>query len=163
MGLLAQGDSGGNGPEWANQMFKAVPNLGQLVAGWTIHPYGPEWQSRIDNLISTTQADGAPSTIPVYITEWGLDTDNGRCLDFNFGWNKCMSYGEAASTLGSAVNGMKARYGSRLAAFYLYQAHDQQPTGTSTSLESYFGAQQSNGSPKGAYTTEVESLLSANP
>jgi hypothetical protein len=163
VGLLAQGDSGGNGPEWANQMFKAVPNLGQLVAGWTIHPYGPEWQSRIENLISTTQGDGAPSTIPIYITEWGLDTDNGRCLEFNFGWNKCMTYSEAASTLASTLGSMQARYGSRLAAFYLYQAHDQKPTGTSTSLESYFGAVQNNGSPKGAYTPEVESLLSTNP
>jgi hypothetical protein len=163
VGLLAQGDSGGNGPEWANQMFKAVPNLGQLVAGWTIHPYGPEWQSRIDNLISTTQADGAPSSIPIYVTEWGLDTDNGRCLEFNFGWNKCMTYSEAASTLASTVSGMQARYGSRLAAFYLYQAHDQKPTGTATELEAYFGAVQSNGAAKGAYTPEVESLLSANP
>ncbi len=163
VGLLAQGDSGGSGPEWANNMFKAVPNLGQLVAGWTIHPYGPEWQSRIDNLISTTQADGAPNTVPVYVTEWGLDTDNGHCLEYNFGWNKCMTYSEAASTLGSAVSAMRSRYGSRLAALYLYQAHDQAPTGTSTSLESSFGALQSNGSPKGAYTTEVQSLLSANP
>ena len=163
VGLLAQGDSGGAGPEWANQMFKAVPDLGQLVAGWTIHPYGPEWQSRIDNLISTTQADGAPSTIPIYVTEWGLDTDNGRCLEYNFGWNKCMTYSEAASTLASTVSSMRARYGGRLAAFYLYQAHDQKPTGTSTELEAYFGALQSNGSPKGAYTPEVESLLSANP
>jgi hypothetical protein len=163
VGLLAQGDSGNNGPEWAKQMFKAVPNLGQLVAGWTVHPYGPKWQSQIDNLISTTQADGAPSSVPIYITEWGLDSDNGRCLEYNFGWNKCMTYSEAASTLGSAVAAMRARYGSRLAAFYLYQAHDQAATGTSTSLESYFGALQSNASPKGAYTSEVESLLATNP
>jgi hypothetical protein len=163
VGLLAQGDAGGNGPEWVNQMFKAVPDLGQLVAGWTIHPYGPSWQSRIDGLIATTQADGAPSTIPVYITEWGLDTDNGRCLEYNFEWNKCMTYSEAASVLASAVTGMRARYGSRLAAFYLYEAHDQQPTGTSIALESYFGALQRNGSAKGEYTTEVQSLLSASP
>jgi hypothetical protein len=163
VGLLAQGDSGGNGPEWANQMFKAVPDLGQLVAGWTIHPYGPGWASRIDALISTTQADGAPSTIPVYVTEWGLDTDNGRCLEYNSGWNQCMTYGEAASTLAAAVSAMRARYGSRLAAFYLYQSRDNQPTGTSTSLESYFGALQRSGAPKGAYTTEVQSLLAASP
>jgi hypothetical protein len=163
VGVIAQGDSGGSGPEWVNQMFKAVPNLGQFVAGWSIHPYGPEWQSRIDNLISTTQADGASSTIPVYVTEYGLDTDNGRCLEYNFGWNKCMTYSEAASTLSSVVSGMRVRYGSRLAALYLYQAHDQQPTGTSTSLESYFGALQNNEAPKGAYTSLVESLLAENP
>jgi hypothetical protein len=163
VGLLAQGDSGGSGPEWVNQMFKAVPDLGRYVAGWTIHPYGPEWQSRIDNLISTTQADGAPSTIPVYVTEWGLDSDNGRCLEYNFGWNKCMTYEEAASVLSSTVSSMHARYGSRLAAMYLFQAHDQQPAGVSTSLESHFGALQNDGEAKGAYTSVVESLLSTNP
>jgi hypothetical protein len=163
VGLLAQGDSGGSGPEWVNQMFKAVPNLGQYVAGWTIHPYGPEWQSRINNLISTTQADGAPSTIPVYITEWGLDSDNGRCLEYNFGWNKCMTYEEAASVLSSAISSMHASFPSRLAAVYLFQANDQQPAGVSTSLESHFGALQNSGEPKGNYTSVVESLLSSNP
>jgi hypothetical protein len=162
VGLLAQGDSGGSGPEWVNQMFKAVPNLGQYVAGWTIHPYGPEWQSRIDNLISTTQADGAPSTIPVYITEWGLDSDNGRCLEYNFGFNKCMSYEEASNVLSSTVSAMKARYGGRLAALYLFQTNDQQPAGTGTNLESHFGALQLNGEAKGSFTSTVESLLSTN-
>jgi hypothetical protein len=163
VGLLAQGDSGGSGPEWVNQMFKAVPNLGQYVAGWTIHPYGPEWQSRIDNLISTTQADGAPSTIPVYITEWGLDSDNGRCLEYNFGFNKCMTYEEAANVLSSTVSAMTARYGSRLAALYLFQTNDQQAAGTGTSLESHFGALQLSGEPKGSFTSVVESLLANNP
>jgi hypothetical protein len=163
VGIVAQGDSGGSGPEWVNQMFKAVPNLGQYVAGWSIHPYGPEWQSRIDNMIATTQAKGAPATIPVFVTEWGLDSDNGRCLEYNFGFNKCMTYAEAATTVTNAVNGMKSRYGSRLAALYLYQAHDQRSTGTSTTLEAYFGVVQLNNAPKGAYTPAVESLLTANP
>ena len=74
-----------------------------------------------------------------------------------------MTYSEAASVLASTVAGMRARYGSRLAAFYLYQARDNQPTGTSTSLENYFGALQRNGSAKGEYTTEVQSLLAASP
>jgi hypothetical protein len=163
VGLLAQGDSGGSGPQWANQMFKAVPNLGQYVAGWTIHPYGPEWQSRIDNLISTTQADGAPSTIPVYVTEWGLDSDNGRCLEYNFGWNKCMTFAEASGVLSATVASMHAHYGSRLAALYLFQAHDQQPAGVGTNLESHFGALQKSGEAKGSYTSTVQSLLSSNP
>jgi hypothetical protein len=161
VGLLAQGDSGGAGSEWVNQMFKAVPNLGQYVAGWTIHPYGPEWQSRIDNMISTTQAAGAPSTIPIYVTEWGLDSDNGRCLEYNFGFNKCMTYEEASSVLSSTISGMTARYGNRLAALYLFQANDQQPAGTGTNLESHFGALQLNGETKGSFTSTVESLLSS--
>jgi hypothetical protein len=136
VGMLAQADDGDSGAStWVDNMFKAVPNLAGLVAGWTVHPYGPEWQPRLDRLISQTQAVGAPSSIPIYITEWGLATDNGRCLSDNYGWNKCMSYQEAADALGSTVAGMRARYGSRLRGFYLYQAQDQGPSGTSTNRE----------------------------
>jgi hypothetical protein len=164
VGVLAQGDPGnGSGTAWMDNMFKAVPNLGQYVAGWTVHPYGPGWQTVMDKVVSSAAADGAPSSIPLYVTEWGLSTDNGRCLDSNYGWNTCMTYAEAATTLSSVVSAMRARYGSRLASLYLYQAHDQAATGTATGREYYFGALQSNGSPKGAYTTTVESLLHENP
>jgi hypothetical protein len=164
VGLLAQADDGDSSSSaWVQNMFLAVPNLGQIVSGWTIHPYGPEWATRIDRLISQTNAVGAPASVPIYVTEWGLASDNGRCLSDNYGWNACMSYSEAASVLGSVVGGMRARYGSRLAAFYLYQAHDQDATGASSEREGYFGALQSNQAPKGEYTTTVQSLLSANP
>jgi hypothetical protein len=144
-------------------MFKAVPNLGQLVAGWTIHPYGPEWKIAMDNLISDTAAHGASNPIPIYVNEWGLSTDDGRCLGNNMNWNPCMTYQEAATTLASTVNSMRSRYGSRLRAVYLFQARDQKPTGTSTDREGYFGAMQSNQAPKGAYTIEVQSLFAAHP
>jgi hypothetical protein len=164
VGLLAQADDGGSGTvTWVQNMFAAVPDLAQRVAGWTVHPYGPEWESTINRLISSTQAAGAPSSIPLYVTEWGLSSDDGRCLSENFGFNKCMSYSEAASTLESNVAAMHARYGGRLRSLYIFQARDQQPTGASTEREGYCGALQSNQAPKGAYTTAVESLLSANP
>jgi hypothetical protein len=164
VGLLAQADDGdNNSSEWVDNMFAAVPNLGQIVAGWTIHPYGPGWEARINRLISQTNAVGAPSTIPIDITEWGLATDNGRCLSDNYGFNKCMTYQEATTTLQSNLEAMRSRYGSRLASFYLYEAQDEDATGTSTEREGYFGALQSNGAPKGAYTTTVQSLLATNP
>jgi hypothetical protein len=164
VGLLAQGDPGNApGTSWMDNMFKAVPNLGQLVAGWTVHPYGPNWQPIMDKVLFSAQADGAPSSIPLEVTEWGLSTDNGRCLDDNYGFNRCMTYAEAATTLQSNLSAMRARYGSRLAAFYLFQARDQKATGTTSGREGYFGALQSDEAPKGAYTTTVASLLSANP
>jgi hypothetical protein len=163
VGLLGQGDDGDNGPEWVNNMFAAVPNLGQMVAGWTIHPYGPGWEARINRLISETNAVGAPSTVPIDITEWGLASDNGRCLSDNYGFNPCMSYQEAATTLQSTLEAMRARYGGRLASCYLYEARDEAATGASTEREGYFGALQSDEAPKGAYTTTVQSLLAANP
>jgi hypothetical protein len=73
-----------------------------------------------------------------------------------------MTYQEAATTLQSTVTAMRARYGSRLATIYLYEAHDLKATGASTEREAYFGVLQSNEAPKGTYTTTVESLLAEN-
>jgi hypothetical protein len=159
VGLLAQGDAGNAGSLWVENMFKAVPNLGQLVAGWTIHPYGPGWRPRLQALISETAAQGAQSTIPVDITEWGLTTDNGRCLEENYGWNKCMTYTEAGEDLTRTVKEMHEVLGSRFGMLLLYKIRDQKATGASTEREAYFGALQSELQPKGAYTTAVEQLL----
>lgn len=164
VGLLAQADDGGSGtPTWVNNMFAAVPDLAGRVAGWTVHPYGPQWEATINRLVASTKANGAPSTIPIYATEWGLSSDNGRCVEENFGFSKCMSYGEAASTLESNIAAMRAKYGGRLRDVYLFQARDQQSTGASTEREGYCGALQTNQSTKGAYTTAVENLLNSNP
>ncbi|MGA9313704.1 MAG: hypothetical protein WBV77_03640 [Solirubrobacteraceae bacterium] len=161
VGLLAQGDAGNANSAWVENMFKAVPNLGGLVAGWTIHPYGPEWRDRLETLIQQTAAQGAPSTIPIDVTEWGLSSDNGHCLTENYGWNACMSYQEAGEALSETVSEMRQMLGSRLDMFMLYQVRDQEATGASNQRESYFGALQHELQPKGAYTTAVKSLLSA--
>ncbi|HKG02181.1 MAG TPA: hypothetical protein VKB03_03305 [Conexibacter sp.] len=160
VGLLAQGDNAVNQTAWVVNMFKAVPDLGTRAAGWTIHPYGPNWKTRIDSTISSTKTAGSPD-LPIWVTEWGLATDNGRCLSDNYGYGKCLTYAQAATTLHSALTGMRSTYGSRLGAFYLYQAHDQATTGTQTGREYYFGALQYRGQAKGAYTTEVKADLAA--
>ncbi len=160
VGLLAQADDWTG--TWVSGMFAAVPNLGSYVAGWTIHPYGTSWEGRLQDLLEQTAAHGAPSSIPVDITEWGVATDNGRCLSDNDGWNKCMSYAEAATTLTNTVGGVRHLLGSRLGMFILYQVRDQQATGTTTYNQAYFGALQNELQPKGAYTTAVETLLSSS-
>ncbi len=161
VGLLAQGDAGNANSAWVENMFKAVPNLGGMVAGWTIHPYGPEWRGRLETLIQQTAAQGAPSTIPIDVTEWGLSSDEGHCLTENYGWNACMSYQEAGEALTETVSEMRQMLGSRLDMFMLYQVRDQEATGAGDQRESYFGALQHELQPKGAYTTAVKSLLSA--
>lgn len=156
VGVLAIADNSQQGDTWVNQMFKAVPNLSHLVAGWTVHPYGPQWAAKIRDTIASTAAAGGPVRVPIWVTEWGLATDNGRCLSDNYGFGRCMSYGQAAQTLQAVLNGMRTRFGGRIGAFYLFQASDQQASGDSSNRESYFGALQSDGSAKGAYSTAVE-------
>ncbi len=159
VGLLAQGDAGNAGSTWIENMFKAVPNLGQYVAGWTIHPYGPGFRPRLEALIRETAAQGAPSNIPIDITEWGLATDNGKCLTENYGWNPCMTYSEAAEVLTRSVSEMRQLLGSRMGLFMLYQVRDKQPTGASSDREEYFGALQHELQPKGQYTEAAQALM----
>jgi hypothetical protein len=165
VGLLAQADYGGDGNEWVNGMFDAVPALARLVAGWTVHPYGPRswWQQSLDDVVSQTRARGAPASIPIYITELGIASDNGSCLTENYGWNRCMTYLQAAQALSSTVGEIRARYGSRIRSIFVYQLADQRSPAYSDNREAYFGVLRKNGAPKGAYTTTVRALLQANP
>jgi hypothetical protein len=164
VGLLAQADAAGTeSSAWVDGMFDAVPDLAEHVDGWTIHPYGPQWEERIDRLVQQTRERGAPADIPIWITEWGLTSDDGRCLSDNYGWDPCMTYADAAATLGESVAQMRAEYGERLHALLLYQGRDQRPPATSSEREHYFGALRADRSPKGAYTDAVRSLLDAPP
>jgi hypothetical protein len=165
VGLLAQGDDANTGSSnWVDGMFAAVPDLASRVAGWTIHPYGPrtKWQPRIERLIKQTGARGASSAIPIWITEWGLSSDDGRCLTDNYGWDKCMTYASAASAVSSSAADMRAAFGSRLRALLLFQGRDQRASGVSTNREHYFGALHSDMTDKGAYSAAVRALLAAS-
>jgi hypothetical protein len=161
VGLIAQADDANISSAWVNAMFDAVPDLASRVSGWSVHPYGPQssWQPRLDRLISQTGARGAPNTIPIDITEWGVASDNGHCLSANYGWSNCMTYGQAASALRSSLDGMKARYGSRLGYLMAYTGHDGAASGATSDKEAYFGVVQENQADKGAYTTAVKSFL----
>ena len=61
-------------------MFAAVPNLGQLVDGWTVHPYGPRsrWEPKLRPPDRPTAAHGAPASIPIDVTEYGISSATGR-------------------------------------------------------------------------------------
>ncbi len=161
VGMLAQGDAGNAGSVWVENLFKAVPNLGTLVAGWTIHPYGPGWKARFQTLISQTAAQGAPATIPIDVTEWGLSTDNGNCVTENYGWGTCMTYQQAGETLTQTANEMRQTLGSRMGMLMLYQIRDQQRPGATNNREAYFGLVQHELQPKGAYTTAAKALLAS--
>lgn len=160
VGLLLVAESSGD--VWINAMFDSVPDLGSFVAGWTVHPYLPDWQPKMDGMLAAVRRRGAPDR-PLYITEVGFASDGGRCLSDNYKWDPCMSFEKAAATLGANVSAMRARYGSRLAAIYVYSATDLGTPGASTDREQYFGVLRRDGSAKGAYTAKVRELLAANP
>lgn len=162
VGVLAIADDGGTGSAaWVQGMFAAVPDLAARVAGWTAHPYGPRlhWQTLLDELVAQTRAQGAPSSVPIYITELGLATDGGRCLSDNFGWSPCLSYAEAANALTSTVTAIRARYGVRVRAIFVYQALDQRPPTFDGNREHYLGVLTSTGAAKGAYTAAFRTLV----
>jgi hypothetical protein len=161
VGLLAIGDTPGNWTSWMDNVYKAVPHFDSYVSGWVMHPYGPasRWQPNMDTSLSIVAAHGAPSTIPIFVTEYGIATDDGRCLSDNYGWDKCMTYEAAGAALTSTVASMRARYGSRLAAMYLYQANDQKASATTSNREAYFGGLTMDNTAKGGYTTAVKQLL----
>jgi hypothetical protein len=157
VGVLAQADDpSGN---WVNGMYQAVPNLANYVSGWVVHPYGTSGKGKIAGLLQQTAAHGAPSNIPVDITEWGLSTDNGVCVYENYGLNPCMTYAQAAEQIKKSVAEIKAQIGNRLQLFLLYQVRDQQAVGASNDREAYFGLLQHEDQPKGAFTTAVQELL----
>jgi hypothetical protein len=162
VGLLGQIDDANTGSQnWIDGVFAAVPDIGTRVTGWSIHPYGPRstWEPRMDRTLAWAAARGAPASIPLWITEWGLSTDNGRCLSDNYGWDKCMTYATAATALTTTMRDMRSKYGSRLRAAFLYSGRDLRTSGASTEREHYFGALHSDMSDKGAYSAAVRTLL----
>jgi hypothetical protein len=145
--------------DWMNGMFSAVPNLGSYIGGWISHPYGSGWRSKIEGIVKQAAAHGAPSNLPIDITEWGISTDGSSCVNENYGLNPCMSYQEAGEQLKRSVSEIKALLGSRIGLFLLYQVRDQAAAGASNQREYYFGLLQHEDQPKGAYTTAVQELL----
>jgi hypothetical protein len=162
VGLLVQAEDGNaRSSVWVDEMFAAVPDLAGWVSGWTIHPYGEGGFDKIDRMIEQLAAHGAPSSIPIFITEWGLASENGRALTNNYGYPTDMTYAEAATTLRSVMARWKTAYGSRIAEVIYYMLTDLQPPGTTTEREPYFGALKVDGSRKGEYTLEVRAQLGA--
>jgi hypothetical protein len=164
VGLLAQADDGGSAsPIWVTHMFGAVPKLGKLVAGWTVHPYGPreKWRPKLRRLIAQTAAMGAPASVPIDVTEFGISSDGGAALTDNYGWPANLTHTQAAEALRSTAASMRtdARIGKRLRLFLVYSAHDLRRPGATHDREAYFGALRHDLTAKGLYTDEVRRLF----
>ena len=165
VGLLVQADDANINPSpWVRDMFNAVPNLGNLAAGWTVHPYGPRsrWEPKISNLINQTAAAGSPP-LPIFATEYGISTDNGRTLSDNYEWPTNMTYQQAADAILRDVPAMNARYPGRIAVLLWYFIRDHAAPGASSDREDYFGAIKEDRSDKGPLTGAMRQLLARFP
>ena len=130
-------------------MFKRGARPQQRIAGWTIHPYGPKtrYGPIMDQAVRDTAKHG-DTTLPFFITEYGISTNNGQCLDSNYNWPTCLTYQQAADDLHGVIADMHQTYGTRLAEFLVFEQRDMGTDGGSR--EDNFGALKSDGSQKGA-------------
>jgi hypothetical protein len=165
VGLLVQADDAGINPSpWVRDMHAAVPNLGHLAAGWTVHPYGPRarWERKLANTIAQTAAVGWPP-LQLFMTEWGIASDDGRSLSDNYTWPTNMTYQQTADAVTREVADMNARFPGRLATLLWYFIRDHAAPGTSSDREVYFGAVKQDRSDKGALTAAIRALTARYP
>ncbi len=166
--LLAQGDDGGTGSsQWSDLMFSAQPNMKTMVDCWVVHPYGPPGGSgvaKLDRMVATLANKGVSSTVPICITEDGISSDNGRCLNNNYNWPLCMTYDQAGIGIKDKVNSLRAKsYGSRILTYIIYKGNDNKAPGTTSEREDYFGIKTNTSANKGGYTTAIFDLAKLYP
>ena len=116
---------------------------------------------KVDRLIAHTAANGAPGTIPIDITEYGLSSNNGVALTDNYGWPVNQTFAQAASALDSTVSDMRAKpaIGPRLRLFMLYSAYDLGASLGPNARERFFGALTDTLADKGPYSAEARELF----
>jgi hypothetical protein len=157
VGLLAIADNGGCGcSQWVDGMFSAVPDLNKHIGGWSAHPYGPSsrYKPIMDRAMNDVTRHG-DTTLPFFLTEYGISTNNGTCLDSNYNWPNCMTYQQAGDSMRNAILDLKQSY-PRIAQIYIFEQRDManDPNGR----EANFGAIKSDGSLKGAYTDTIRNI-----
>lgn len=168
-GVIAQADPAMRGSAWIDGMFAAVPDLHTRVAGFTVHPYGPAepttnpnrdgYLARLATMQRQLGAHGVPADVPVWITEYGISTDNGRTLDNNYGWPLSLTYSRAGELLVGAIRDF-GKVPQNVVAVTVFQDVDQANSGALSGRESYFGViRRSDGSPKVGVADALAKLI----
>lgn len=161
VGLLVELETADTGTTtWIDGVLQAGgPELVRLMRGPVMHAYGPDW----DQELTATYAHLAERGVqkPIYLTEWGIATDDGDTLDDNNGYPRDLTYGDAAEVLAAALSEMKQR-SNILRQVMIYQIRDQRPSG-GDDREHYFGLTRFDGSDKGPLTATARSIFLAAP
>jgi len=137
--LLVQGDDALRSPSWIANVLAAAPALKEKAYGVTIHAYGPKapagvtsgmfYDLRLGSLLRSLAALGIPD-MPIWMTEYGISTDDGRELTDNYGWPKAMTYQQVADAITAVWLDIANRFPT-VDVFCGFQALDQ---GVSQSL-----------------------------
>lgn len=164
--VLAQFDF----PHWNGIEFKAiqaaVPDFPAYVDGVTIHPYIDD-VNRIKTMLARWASLGGSIDVPVWVSEWGIATDDGRALTPKepttgtiYGRPNNLTYEQAAGLVRPTFDRIAAA--CNLKAFFGYQDRDQREHGVSLDPEHYFGfctlVAGNPGPPKEPYTREFKAL-----
>jgi hypothetical protein len=136
---------------WLNAIIARVPNIEDYCDGWTVHRYQTDYSSYLDTVLSKISK-------PLWITEFGLASDDGNSLASNYSsWPVNMSYATAATNLQTVYDTIRAKPG--IGGLVMYRGADGAAHGASTDKEDYFGTVTSTITAKGAYTTKVKELI----
>jgi hypothetical protein len=174
---LCQADNGGGDASAVANMYSSVSNLHNFCDGWVCHPYGVAGSTSdpggtLNQVVSQTVAQGAPSNFPIYCTEYGIASDDGNTLIptfdgvTNYGRSLTETYAQAAAALPITFNALKSSY-PQIAEFSIFSDIDEQPHGTNTTEDDHFGVAYTtvaNGTPiaKPNYAAAVAALVTAN-
>ena len=75
----------------------------------------------MDQAVRDTAKHG-DTTLPFFITEYGISTNNGQCLDSNYNWPTCLTYQQAADSLHGAIADLHQTYGTASRSSHLRAA-----------------------------------------
>lgn len=156
--LWAQGGDPHFGSGWTAAV-RGVGGAANTPDAWITHPYGPPPTMGLGNRSKDILDDVmAKTTGDVWITEWGITTDDGPTLTpQTYDWPANITIANAAVGFQNYLDWAVPTY-SRLKGMSYYQSHDQQAPGTDTQSEHYFGCRRNGGGAKGAMTTKFASL-----
>jgi hypothetical protein len=137
-----------------------------MVNCWVSHPYGTltgDGVGKTTRMVNDLKAKGVSSP-RICFTEDGISTDNGRCLNGNYGWPTCMTYDQAGTAIKDKVSGLRNQsWGSTIDMYLLYKGNDNTSSGATTEREDYFGYKNVSGGNKGGFTTAVIDLARTYP